>query len=164
MSAIPGVEITALTQHLDDRGYLYEGVHAYDVEKFGQWYVVGNWTKGTVRGFHCHTKMWDYFHIVSGAALFVLVYQPEMQLIGDDQVDDIVKVTMPAPIIEKYVLSERRPQLLTVPPNVFHGWKSLEENTRLVSTASEVYNRQEPDEIRIGFDTWGADLWDVQTK
>jgi len=47
------------------------------------------------------------------------------------------------------VIGARNPSLLGVPPGAFHDWVSLEDDTKLVSTASEAYNRQNPDEIRV---------------
>jgi len=61
------------------------------------------------------------------------------------------------------VIGERRPRLLVMPPGVYHGWMSLEDDTLMVSTASEVYNRENPDEVRIPPDSFG-DVWTVQGR
>ena len=46
--------------------------------------------------------------------------------------------------------------MIVVPPGVYHGWMSLEDDTQLVSTASEVYNREKPDEVRIPPNSFGT--------
>ena len=64
-----------LVARVDDRGYLIELIRATDPHftKFGQVYLVGNFAKGTVRAFHKHEVLWDWFFISHGAAKFVLV-------------------------------------------------------------------------------------------
>ncbi|MBI3961573.1 MAG: dTDP-4-dehydrorhamnose 3,5-epimerase family protein, partial [Deinococcus sp.] len=57
----------------------------------------------------------------------------------------------------------RNPTLIGVPPGVYHGWMALEDDTQLISTASEVYNRERPDEVRIPPDSFG-DVWTVQGR
>ena len=61
------------------------------------------------------------------------------------------------------VIGERKPALIAVPPGVYHGWMALEDDTQLISIASEVYNRQKPDEERIPPDSFG-DVWEVKGR
>lgn len=148
---IEGAKLVKLEAHLDDRGYLIEIVRAVDehFSKFGQVYIVGNFTKGTIRAFHKHNILWDWFFISHGAAKFVLV---------DDR-----KESRTFKNSETFVLSSINPGLLIVPPGVYHGWMSLEDDTQMVSIASEVYNRERPDEIRIPPDAFG-DLWTIKGR
>ena len=62
-----------------------------------------------------------------------------------------------------FILSDRKPQLLVIAPGVYHGWMSLEDDTQMISTASEVYNRDNPDEERVPFDSFGYD-WNIKFK
>jgi len=160
--AIPGVKLTDLITRQDDRGFLYEVVKAHEIAQFGQSYIVGDWAQGTVRAYHRHKATWDYFHIVSGAALFVLVWQPDPELVGTDAAD-VAQVICPEPIVQTMVLSGRHPQRLDVPPGVWHGWQALAEDTKLQSTASTVYDRACPDEERIPADAFG-DVWGVKPR
>lgn len=150
---IKGLEIIPLTLHQDDRGYLFEMIHYYDLPKeellgdileykFGQVYFVHNPVRGTIRAFHKHKKLWDYFCIVNGSAKFAF------------EKDGIV---------EEIILSARKPQTIIVPPEVYHGWMSLEDNTILASVGSEIYNQKNPDEERIPFDSFGYD-WSINYK
>jgi dTDP-4-dehydrorhamnose 3,5-epimerase len=64
---------------------------------------------------------------------------------------------------EKMILvaGERNPVLIAVPPKVYHGWMSLEDDTQLIGIFSHTYNREDPDEIRVPPDHFG-DLWMVK--
>ena len=157
---IDKVQVIDLTVHMDDRGFLCEIIRrtpredepqltysvAHDIR---QVYLVGDPVRGTVRAFHKHELLWDWFCIVHGTAKFVL---------KDDRPDSSTYGKMMT-----VVIGERRPRLLVVPPGVYHGWMSLEDDTLMVSTASEVYNRENPDEVRIPPDSFG-DVWTVQGR
>lgn len=149
MGDIDGLEVKDLTVNTDDRGYLYEIVHSYELPKFGQVYAVGNPVRNALRAFHKHDVLWDLFCIVKGSAKFVFV---------DDREGSATKGN-----IRTVVSSERNPKLIIVPPGIYHGWMSLEDDTLLISTASETYNREKPDEYRIDPYTFG-DVWTVKGK
>jgi len=148
---IKDVKKIDLVAHVDDRGYLIEILRATDdyFTKFGQVYLVGNFARGVVRAFHKHNVLWDFFFISHGAAKFIFV---------DDRPD--------SPTYKEantFVVSSRNPGLLVVPPGVYHGWMSLEDDTQLISTASEVYNRESPDEVRVPPDSFGV-KWEVKGR
>lgn len=140
-----------LVTRSDDRGYLIEILRATDpfFTKFGQVYLVGNLARGTVRAWHKHEALWDWFFVSHGTAKFALY---------DDRPDSPTHGK-----IDTFVIGARQPAVLAVPPGVFHGWMSLEDDTQLISTASEVYNREKPDEVRVPFDSFGYD-WSVKFK
>jgi dTDP-4-dehydrorhamnose 3,5-epimerase len=155
-ATIQDVQLIPLTAHVDDRGYLIEvvrrsgaaGPHAV-IFQFGQVYLVGNHNRGTIRAFHKHKFLWDYFFISHGSAKFVLV---------DDREDSPTYREM-----NIFVICDRNPSLLIVPPGVYHGWMSLEDDTQMISIASEVYNPEDPDEVRIPPDSFG-DVWVVKGR
>lgn len=150
-ATIKDVQCLQLITHVDDRGYLTEIVHIYDLvgQKFGQVYLVGNTTRGIIRAYHKHDILWDYFFISHGSAKFILVDDRE-----ESQTYKHINI---------FILSQRNPSLLIIPPGVYHGWMSLEDDTQMISTASDVYNREKPDETRISPDSFG-DLWTVQGR
>jgi dTDP-4-dehydrorhamnose 3,5-epimerase len=156
LADIEGVNVIPLTTHMDDRGYLTEiarSAEAADphgvVHKFGQVYLVGDLTKGTIRGFHKHAHLWDWFFINHGSAKFVL---------KDDRDDSATKGELMT-----VVTGARKPALVCVPPGVYHGWMALEDDTQMISVASEYYNSDEPDEVRIPADSFG-DVWDIKGR
>jgi len=153
---IQDVKVIDLTAHLDDRGYLIEVARCTGgsephcvVHRFGQVYLVGDRTAGTIRAFHKHEELWDWFFISHGAAKFIL---------KDDREDSPTCGEMMT-----LITSERRPRLIVVPPGVYHGWMSLEDDTQMVSTASHTYNADDPDEVRIPPDSFG-DVWTVRGR
>ena len=126
---IRDVKIVDLVANVDDRGYLIEILRASDdhFTKFGQVYIVGDHARNIIRAFHVHRILWDWFFISNGSAKFALI--------------DGRKDSPTYNETNTFVLTERKPQLLVVPPGVYHGWMSLEDDTQMISTASEVYNR-----------------------
>jgi len=145
------VEITPLARHLDDRGILAELLRADDPDaKFGQVYLVESLKAGTIRGLHRHQKMIDWFIVVSGSAKF--------RFFNDDGDEQVV------------VTSDKHLTRLTVFPGIWHGWMAIEDNTVLVSIASEPYmgwNRAgKLDEERIAHDAFddGEDGWSVKPR
>jgi len=146
---IQGLEMIPLQVNFDDRGYLFEIIHNYEISKFGQVYAVGDPARGTIRAFHKHEILWDYFCIVKGSAKFIFV---------DDRKDS--KTYKEQEIV---ILSEKVPRIVIVPPGIYHGWMSLEDNTIMVSTGSELYDKENPDEIRISPDSFG-DIWTIKGR
>ena len=151
INTIKGIEVIPLIYHVDDRGYLIEILRASDpyFTKFGQIYLVGNMTKGTIRAFHKHKKLWDFFFISHGSAKFAFY---------DDRPKSSTYKN-----IQTVIIGEKKPSLIVIPPGIYHGWMSLEDDTQMVSTASEVYNHKKPDEERIPHDSFGYN-WSIEFK
>jgi len=148
---IDGVKILPLVAHVDDRGYLIEILRETDEHfvKFGQVYLVGDITRGTIRAFHKHHRLWDAFFISHGSAKFALKDdRPESKTHGE---------------MNTFVVCGRNPSLLVVPPGVYHGWMSLEDDTQLISIANDVYNRENPDEVRVPPDSFDY-TWEVKGR
>jgi len=151
---IEGVQLTPVKVNTDDRGYLIVigssgRKDAPDLPVMREVYVVGDMAKGTVRAFHKHATLRDYFFISNGSAKFVLV---------DDRAGSPTKGEM-----NTFILTERNPSLLVVPAGVYHGWMSLEDDTQMVSIANEPYDVKNPDEKRIPPDSFG-DVWTVKGR
>ena len=153
---IDGVRTIDLTTNEDDRGYLIEiARHSGDpamhgvVHQFGQVYLVGDQVRGSVRAFHKHAELWDWFCIIHGSAKFVL---------KDDR-----EASQTYGVLMSVIGSARRPRLIVVPPGVYHGWMSLEDDTQMISIASHTYNHVQPDEVRVPPDAFG-DVWTVKGR
>lgn len=70
VSMIKDVQVIPLEVHEDDRGYFIEiARHADDseprgaVHQFGQLYLVSEPVRRTIRAFHKHNELWDWFFI-----------------------------------------------------------------------------------------------------
>lgn len=148
---IKDVKLVDLVPNQDDRGYLIEILRASDEHftKFGQVYLVGDNSRNIVRAFHVHKVLWDWFFVSHGSAKFALVDGRRQSPTFNET--------------NTFILSDRKPQLLVIAPGVYHGWMSLEDDTQMISTASEVYNRDNPDEERVPFDSFGYD-WNIKFK
>jgi dTDP-4-dehydrorhamnose 3,5-epimerase len=153
---IEGVAIIDLVVNEDDRGSLTVVARSVQdsrpngvIESFGEVYVVCDPVRHTIRAFHKHHIMWDYFCILNGSAKFVL---------RDDRIESATYQQMMT-----IVISGRKPRLITVPPGVFHGWMSLEDNTMMLSIADVIYNPSAPDEVRVSPESFG-DVWTVKGR
>lgn len=142
-----------LVSHVDDRGILTELCREDWEEvptKIRQIYIVENHDKGTIRAFHCHDKLTDYFTIIKGTAKFILF-----------NYDDFLKHG-PKVKVKIFVLTDKKLQMLYIPPRWMHGYISLQSQTILCSTASEVFNPENPDCVRIAWDSLGKEVFDVK--
>lgn len=176
------VAIKDLKVHQDDRGWLFEAIHGHEVTSFGQVYVVVNPARGTVRAFHKHHKLFDYFVLVAGVAKFCFVDDREDKIAGGINLNyKVVRAAMTTTIsgpvenrrpgpgrIFEVTVSGERPKLISVPPGIFHGWMSLTDNAVLMSIGSEVYDARNPDEVRVKPDyfdqEFGRDPWHVEGR
>ncbi len=133
---ITGVVLKELVVYQDERGSLFEILRSDEkiFRKFGQAYITVC-KSGWVKGFHYHKKQCDYFCVVKGKARIVLCDRRKRSFNR---------------IIEEYILSAQKPQLLRIPPGVVHGFECI--NNRecwILNLPSLPYNRFNPDEYRL---------------
>lgn len=175
------VGVKKLTVHDDDRGSLYEVLRSDEYDSFidfGQNYIVRS-RQDAVRGFHYHDKLVDHFTIVSGSAIFCLWSFGNMDDPREAEkllMEEYKKVWPDTPSDYEHILGDvddwflrltvtgERPVRIDVPPGVVHGWMALEPNTVLLSTGSNVYNRENPDEHRLPWNLLGTTIWRIQNK
>jgi len=132
--------------HVDDRGFLYQ-IYGNYLNKFPpvrRVYVVGNFSKGIIRGFHKHLEEWKCYFAISGSAKFVVINEGKKIL--------------------TYVLCSRSPSILIVPPTYAHGWISLEDNTVLIGFSNKTLEESLRDDVRIDPFTFGRDVWEVKPR
>ncbi|MCP4723454.1 MAG: hypothetical protein GY863_00385 [bacterium] len=162
---IDGVEIVKRTTHSDDRGDLTEiyrtDEHYHEdmvnkyveygnskPEQINQVYIVKNPVRDTIRAFHKHEHLWDFFTIIHGRAKFILV---------DDRKDS------PTYLNKMIIIADAaNVKMIVVPPGVHHGWQSLIDDTILLSIASHTYYREKPDEARVPYTEY--DNWKIEFK
>lgn len=141
------VKVKPLEVFSDDRGNLFEVLRRDDKDfsSFGQVYFVEDRTPFTIRAFHRHFKMWDWFCITHGSAKFIFFDKPEHEP-------------------EVVVVDSKQPRLIAVPPKIWHGWTSLEPKTQMLSIASQPYDKKKPDEERCDPYILGKDIWQIRPK
>ncbi len=150
---IQGVEVKQLTRNADERGFLMELLRSDDpiFTKFGQCYVSMNYP-GVVRAWHWHQKQDDFFVVVKG-----------MTKVG---LYDMREGSPTRGEVNEFCLGDNNNIVLKIPPGVAHGYKTVGvEPSLLVNFPSEVYNREEPDEHRLPWDSDEIPFnWDIEFK
>ena len=150
---IQGVEVKQLTRNADERGFLMEIMRKDDpiFTKFGQCYVSMNYP-GVVRAWHYHEKQDDFFVVVKGMIKVGLYDMRE----GSPSRGEV----------SEYYLGDNNNIVLKIPVGVAHGYKTVGvEPSLLVNFPSEMYNREEPDEHRLPWDTDQIPFdWEVTFK
>ena len=147
---IEGVKNTKVESFIDDRGFLSqilpEGDESFTIKRI---YSTGNFSKGTIRGFHKHKKEKKGFFVTSGSAKFVVV---------DDRKDSSTYKE-----INTFILSTLNPSVLTVPVGVYTGWMSLQNDTVILGISSEPFDKENPDDERLDPFAF-EDVWKVKDR
>ena len=134
---IKDVMLKDLAVHKDERGRLFEVLRSDEpiFKKFGQAYITvcnPNW----VKTWHYHKKQDDHFCVIYGKAKIVLY--------------DIRKNSKTYGIVNEFVLSAEKPQLLRIPKKVVHGFECIgKEECRILNLPTHLYNYKKPDEHRF---------------
>lgn len=147
---IEEVEHNTVNSFLDDRGFLSqilpEGQSNFNIKRI---YSTGNFSVGTIRGFHKHRIEQKVFFVTNGSAKFVLI---------DDRKDSSTYNK-----IDTFILSHLKPSTLFVPSGIYTGWMSLEPNTVILGISTEPFNKDEPDDERLDPYSYG-DVWSVKSR
>ena len=122
---------------VDDRGSV-RFVNDFNFEGVKRFYHVGNHSKGFIRAWHGHKNEGKYVYVATGTAL-------------------IGVVNMNTNEVSKFVLSDKSPKILWIPPGYFNGFKSLEENTNILFFSTSTLDESLGDDIRMPHDKW--DIW-----
>ncbi|MGB2705631.1 MAG: dTDP-4-dehydrorhamnose 3,5-epimerase family protein [Candidatus Omnitrophota bacterium] len=133
---IEGVKIKKLKVIPDERGRLMEILRSDDelFEKFGQVYMT-TVKPGAVKAWHWHRLQRDNFSCVKGK-IRIGLYDAR----GDSPTFGKTMDITAGP---------DDPKLVSIPPNVYHGFKSMaDEESIVINTPTEPYNREKPDEYR----------------
>jgi len=121
----------------DERGRLMELLRADDelFIKFGQVYMTTVYP-GVVKAWHYHKKQYDNFVAVRGMIKLVLY---------DAREDSPTRGE-----INEFFIGDWNPQLVQIPPGVYHGFKCISETEAIViNIPTEVYDYAQPDEYRL---------------
>jgi dTDP-4-dehydrorhamnose 3,5-epimerase len=138
---IEGVITKELTVHADERGYVMEILRADDpiFSRFGQAYVTACYP-GVVKAWHGHRRQTDYLCCIAGMAKVALY----------DRRDD----SPTRGELSVYTIGRLCPTVIVIPPGVYHGFTAVGPETALIlNCPTEPYKRQEPDELRLPYDT-----------
>ncbi|HEY8601364.1 MAG TPA: WxcM-like domain-containing protein [Thermomicrobiales bacterium] len=131
---------------VDDRGQV-SFVNGFDVGQARRFFIVSNHQPGFVRAWHGHRRTATYVSAISGAAIVAAV-----------AIDDWERPSRGAPV-HRFVLSERKPTMLVIPPGYANGIKTLQADTRLLVFKSLGLEESADDNYRFDARHW--DPWDI---
>ena len=138
---IEGVVTKQLKLIPDERGWLMEILRSdwEHFQKFGQAYVTAGHPQ-VVKAWHMHKKQTDNMACVKGMIKLVLC---------DGRRESKTKNE-----VSEFIIGEKNPLLVKIPPRIWHGFKAIsEEYALVVNIPTEVYDYNEPDEYRLPPDT-----------
>jgi dTDP-4-dehydrorhamnose 3,5-epimerase len=150
---IDGVVLKECRVHPDDRGLLIEVVR--DDEPVFRPVKQTTFTlayPGVIKAFHWHRRQWDVWFFTSGMAQVVL--------------HDLREGSRTRGHTDVFVMGERRPASVAIPPGVAHGYRVLGTvPAGLVYHTTERYDPGDPDEERLPFDDPGIGFdWRTQPR
>jgi dTDP-4-dehydrorhamnose 3,5-epimerase len=123
---------------VDDRGSV-RFVNDFNFENVKRFYQVENHGRGFIRAWHGHKKEGKYVYVTSGSAL-------------------IGVVNMETEEVSKFILSDKSPKVLWIPPGNYNGFKSLEENTKIIFFSTSTLEESLGDDIREEHNRWN--IWE----
>ena len=113
---------------VDDRGPL-RFVNDFDFKGVKRFYQVENHERGFIRAWHGHKKEGKYVYVAKGSAWIGVI---NMDSLG----------------VEKFVLSDKSPKVLYIPPGYYNGFQTLEENTILLFFSTTTIEESQGDDYR----------------
>lgn len=138
---IDGVAIRRLERHVDERGSLTELVRSDwpEFRAFGQTTLTRNYP-GVVRAWHWHERQTDLFVVIAGMMKVVLY--------------DARRTSPSQGRVQELFLGEDAFLMVSVPPGVYHGYKTIGTAPALILNFPDaLYRSSDPDEQRIPFDS-----------
>lgn len=136
---------------IDDRGQI-ASANGFSLERIRRFYVVENFSTSVVRAFHGHLKEEKFVFVVTGSAILVTV-----------PLDDPRKPSRDV-VPERFVLSDRQPQVLCVPAGYANGFRPLEPRTRILFFSTATLEESAKDDYRFPHDYWGKGVWTVDSR
>lgn len=134
---------------VDDRGEV-GFVNDFDFAGVRRFYTVRNHRSGFVRAWHGHRREGKYVLAASGSALVCAVQIDDWQTPSRDTV------------VHRYVLSERTPAILFIPPGYANGFMSLSDDAKLMFFSTASLADSKDDDVRFDARYW--DPWTVEER
>jgi len=131
---------------VDDRGEL-AFVNQFNMELVKRFYVVSNHKQGFIRAWHAHKIESKYVFIVNGTALISTV-----------KIDDWENPSSEL-IVDKFVLTAKKPAILYIPSGYANGFKTLSTNTKIMFFSTSTLKDSVGDDYR--FDAYKWNPWEI---
>ncbi|MBZ5699345.1 MAG: dTDP-4-dehydrorhamnose 3,5-epimerase family protein [Acidobacteriia bacterium] len=136
---------------VDDRGQV-SFANAFSFDSVRRFYMVENFSTDVVRAFHGHLKENKFVFVPAGSAIVAAVAL-------DDPVRPNTNVKP-----HRFVLSDRKPQILHIPAGYANGFRPLEPGTKIIFFSTATMEEAANDDYRFPADYWGADVWSVESR
>jgi dTDP-4-dehydrorhamnose 3,5-epimerase-like enzyme len=134
---------------IDDRGEV-GFVNDFDFQNVKRFYTLKNYRAGFVRAWHGHKKEGKFLHVSKGSAIIAAV-----------QIDNWESPSKDLPIA-RYVVSEKQPSVLYIPPGYANGTMSLEDDTRIIIFSTSTLEESKGDDFRFHGRYWNP--WEVEER
>lgn len=136
---------------VDDRGYLLfaNDFNFYGVKRF---YQVQNFSTSSIRAFHGHLKEAKYVFVAKGSAIVAAVELDNIKSPSKNQK------------VNRFILSDKKPEVLFIPPKYANGFRPLEEDTRIQFFSTSSLEESKGDDYRFPIDYWGKEVWEVENR
>ncbi|HUD06067.1 MAG TPA: dTDP-4-dehydrorhamnose 3,5-epimerase family protein [Candidatus Saccharimonadales bacterium] len=134
---------------VDDRGQVSFS-NDFDFAGVKRFYMVSNHAQGFVRAWHGHKKEAKYVLVVKGAAL-----------IGAVPIDNWDNPSKDA-VVKRFVLSEKKPNVLYIPAGHANGFMSLTKDAQIMFFSTSSLEESLGDDFRYPARHW--DIWSVEER
>ena len=136
---------------VDDRGQL-TFLNDFSFEGVKRFYMVENFSKDVIRAWHGHLKEGKYIFLPLGSAIVAAVKM--------DDTDNPSKENE----VYRFILSDRKPYILYIPAGYANGFRSLEEDTKMIFFSTSTLEESKGDDYRFPVDYWGNEVWEVKNR
>ena len=132
--------------HSDTRGQV-RFVNDFSFKGIKRFYQIENALNNPIRAFHGHEIEAKYVYVVSGSILLCVAY-----------IDNFKNPSKKTPI-QRCILTDKKPQVIYIPPHFANGFKALEPNTKVIFYSTSSLEDSKQDDYRIPYDYWGVNIW-----
>ena len=147
---------------VDNRGTL-SFVNDFDFAGVKRFYIVENHQPKFIRAWHAHKLEGKYVMVVKGTAIIPCVKPTE----HDWTVDDVCRCSPSHPgriwnesEIKTFVMSEKQPAILYIPPMYANGAMTIESGTKIMYMSTSTIEESKNDDIRFSADYW-SQCWTI---
>ncbi|MCK4788067.1 MAG: dTDP-4-dehydrorhamnose 3,5-epimerase family protein [Desulfobacteraceae bacterium] len=134
---------------VDDRGQLLF-CNDFDMKAVRRFYLVSNHASRFIRAWHAHKEEAKFVLVVYGAALVAGV-----------KIDDWDCPDKNAEV-HRYILSDKKPGILVVPPGYANGFMTLVPNTQVMFFSTVTSEQNKDDDYR--FDAYYWNPWEITQR
>lgn len=133
---------------IDDRG-IVSFVNDFDFHGIKRFYQVYNHDSDVVRAFHGHKKEVKYVYVPKGIAMIIAVSLNEFQENNKQ------------PVLNKFILSDRKPSILKIPSGYANGFRMLEKDSIIQFFSNKTLKESVEDDMRYDWDFFGKKIWET---